>query len=597
MRSVGLHFGHDAGVGSMSADGLDGFLSKERRIRVKHALGLSTEDVLPFLAKDAVIGLSSTQNVPMFSPAELRTEVDGALSIGAVEYFGYTENQHFAKLASWITNKSHWSGPLVRDSTFYLSDRKIRYPSYEALASVDHAHPNQHARTRRPAHLSIGEATWHGWFYEHHFLHALYAAHALSSGMNALVVTSDGAAGPSGGGVYHWRPGQRLKFVCIADAWVGAFYDEVARQVGLGRIGGAGKLMGLAPYGHPKYFKPELVGTYAQVSDNYRRPVSKIVANWLENLTIPPWDKFMAVPPEIIADIASSAQLVVELNRRYLLQAAACSAERMGFEHEAIVLSGGVALNCPSNSSLAMNHNKPILIPPGLNDEGLAIGAATAAYFDAYNHYPPAPKNFAQAVYIGTEVSGHDIAVVAKRRGWRHAGDIKDACKILMSGEPLGLCFGRSELGPRALGHRSILVSPILKNAWSNTNTLKGREPWRPFAPAVLKEAAEQYFDCGPNESRYMLFTYQCKTSHLPAVTHVDGSARVQHVSPETGLLYALLCQLQKMGHPPVLLNTSFNGADVPIVDSADDTFEEAEKLGLYNIFTEVGLFISPARC
>jgi len=591
MRAVGLHFGHDAGVASVTAEGLIGFLSKERRIRTKHALGLSLEDLYPFLERGAKVGLSSTQNIPTFAPPGVRAAVEGGQDWRAVDYFSHAENSHFAELAKWMPDQHQWSGTLVRDGTFYFDDRKTRYASYDALGMVESPHPDQLNRTRRKASLHVGGQSWEAWFYEHHFLHAVYAAHAVSTDQNALVVTNDGAAGPSGGGIFHWTPGKRLTFVSIADAWVGRFYDEVATWLGLGRIGGAGKLMGLAPYGRPIYFEAQLVGTFCQVSNGYQRSVPDIVKGWLGNLPIPEWDRFSPDPPTIVANVASSAQLVVELNIRKLVDAAVQSARRIGFEYDVIVLSGGVALNCPTNSNLALIHEKPILIPPGLNDEGLAIGAAVAAFFDAFEHYPAAPADYAEAVYIGTDIHESDVLTAADSAGWSLVGGLDDACKLLLKGEPLGLCFGRSELGPRALGHRSILVSPASARAWGNTNRLKGREPWRPFAPAVLAEDAGEYFDRGPAESRFMLFTYRCRTDDLPAITHFDHTARVQHVSPETGILYDLLRKMKANGHPPVVLNTSFNGPGIPIVDSMEDAFEEARKLGLRCVLTEFGLY------
>jgi len=591
MRAVGLHFGHDAGVASVNQDGLERFISKERRVRTKHAIGLSLDDIAPFLEAGTPVGLSSTQNIPMFVQPGVQTVIDGSANWRIADWLAFEHHAHWMDPTSWIPDPDKWSGSLIRDGTFYFDDRHLRCASYDAIGMVSAAHPNQIKRTRRSARLQIADKTSEGWFYEHHFLHALYAAHATSAERPALVVTYDGALGPAGGGIYHWSPGQRLTFISSADAWVGAFYNEVATRVGLGRVAGAGKLMGLAPYGRPIYFKCDLVGTYSQVSGGYSRSIPEIVDAWLEGLSVPVWDRFAAEPPAIVANIASSAQLIVELNIRDLVAASIQSAAHMGFQFDCIVLSGGVALNCPSNSNLSQLHERPIKIPPGLNDEGLAIGAALAAYFDTYGHYPSAPNSFAEAVYIGTDLTRTAVEAAATRYGWQRAGGIEEACSLVIGGGPLGLAVGKSELGPRALGHRSIIVSPTLASTWPETNRLKGREPWRPFAPAVLSEAAEGYFDRGPPESRFMLFNYRCRTKDLPAITHVDNSARAQHVSAETGLLYDMLCRLRAAGHPPVVLNTSFNGPGVPIVDSAEDVFEEAGKIGLRNVLTEFGLF------
>jgi carbamoyltransferase len=129
---------------------------------------------------------------------------------------------------------------------------------------------------------------------------------------------------------------------------------------------------------------------------------------------------------------------------------------------------------------------------------------------------------------------------------------------------------GGSEAGPRALGHRSIVANPCRAANWERVNAIKQREWWRPFAPSVLAEEAQRWFAGLPAASPYMLFTGQVLTDRLPAIRHVDGSARVQTVDPSVGGYYAMIRAFADLSSVPVVLNTSFNGPGAPIVETPE---------------------------
>ena len=607
MQAAGFHFGHDAGGALVDGNGLRRFLDKERSTRVKHALGLSAADLRGILGdagEKFLVGLSSTQELPVFFEPGVEISIDGARAVGMADYMGrVSPDHHYHKFLKWLPDYSQHNGLHVSEQLFpYLSRLNEGFNrSYEALGGVSGQLLAMAHAQHRQASLTLDDRTYDARFYQHHYLHAYYAAWAASPSKNALIVTADGGIGPTyfGGGVYFWTPGQKLLPITPSDAWLGFFYDTVAVTLGFDASGGAGKLMGLAPYGRPIYFDEALVGTRWQVTDGYELSPQKTIQRWLaragiDMAALPKWDPFTDVPPTLIADIAASAQLILERNILELVKAAVRIARRAGFPFEAIVLSGGVALNCPANSNLAVTLDKPVLVPPAVNDEGLALGAAVAAYFDLASAYPAAPANYAASAYIGTDITDEDVRDAAARHGWtlQQVPDaIGKAADLLLSDEAVGLCSGRSEVGPRALGRRSILLNAGSTETWRKANQIKRREPWRPFAPAVLLEDSADYFDRGPAESRFMLFNYRCNTKRLPAITHYDHSARVQHVSAETGPLYALLQALKAKGAPPVVLNTSFNGPGVPIVDTAEDAFAEASRLGLPYILTDFGLY------
>jgi carbamoyltransferase len=144
---------------------------------------------------------------------------------------------------------------------------------------------------------------------------------------------------------------------------------------------------------------------------------------------------------------------------------------------------------------------------------------------------------------------------------------------------------GRSEIGPRALGHRSIFANVTRAENWTRVNKIKRREQWRPFAPMVLQEDFKDWFDGGPASSPHMLYTSQVKGDRLPAITHVDGSARVQTVRSIDGKFQKILLYLKELTGVPVMMNTSFNGPGEPIVDSPEDAIRFFLHSGLDAIF------------
>jgi carbamoyltransferase len=140
----------------------------------------------------------------------------------------------------------------------------------------------------------------------------------------------------------------------------------------------------------------------------------------------------------------------------------------------------------------------------------------------------------------------------------------------LAANKIVGWFEGRSELGPRALGHRSLLADARVGANWAEVNRIKGREAWRPFAPAVLEEDAEQWFSGCPFPSPYMLFTATVTSKALPAITHVDGSARIQTVNADRRAFFELLQEFKRLTGVSVVLNTSFNGPGEPIVETPE---------------------------
>ncbi len=247
-----------------------------------------------------------------------------------------------------------------------------------------------------------------------------------------------------------------------------------------------------------------------------------------------------------------------------------------------LCLAGGVALNCSLNGVIARSGLfDDIFVQPAASDEGCSVGAALNAYYQKNNRSPAHDSRWNQ-VYLGPEYDEGEILVslhlYRERIQWEIVDNIEQTVAIeLARGKVAGWFQGRMEFGPRALGNRSILADPRDDGMKDRINEkVKRREPFRPFAPSVLEEDAQEYFDMqGLSSSPFMLFTAPVKDAYrakIPAVTHVDGSARLQTVSRSANPLYwELIYEFKRLTGVPLVLNTSFNVRNEPIVCSPED--------------------------
>ena len=206
----------------------------------------------------------------------------------------------------------------------------------------------------------------------------------------------------------------------------------------------------------------------------------------------------------------------------------------------------------------------------------MSCGAAFYVYYNLFgnerNIAPEAPCN----PYLGLSYSSEQVVNVlnafADRLNWTDCDCPASAAANDLANNLVVAWFqGRSEIGPRALGGRSLLADPRHHSNWKRINRIKSREEWRPFAPSVLEEDAHKFFIVEQLPSPYMLFNACVKNDKIPAVTHVDQSSRIQTVNFKNGLYYCLLQNFKKLTGVPVVLNTSLNGPGEPIVDSPSD--------------------------
>jgi carbamoyltransferase len=390
---------------------------------------------------------------------------------------------------------------------------------------------------------------------------------------------------------------------------IGLLYSAITYYTGFKVNSGEYKVMGLAPYGEPKYAK--LIKDHLiDIKEDGSFALDMSYFNYCTGLTMTneKFDALFGGPPrkqestltQREMDLAASIQVVLE---EVVLKLAKGVAKTTGEKN--LCLAGGVALNCVANGKLLREKVfDRIYIQPAAGDAGGALGAALGAYHIMLNQ-PRIVSNGIDAMkgsYLGPEFSQQDITERLTRCGavvetLTEDEVIEQTAQALAHGKAVGWMNGRMEFGPRALGGRSILADPRSTVMQKLLNLkVKYRESFRPFAPSVLREDVSNWFEMD-DDSPYMLLVadvvkdkrrqmtaeeqslfgidkLNVPRSEIPAVTHVDYSARVQTVHQETNpRYYALIKRFKELTSCPVIVNTSFNVRGEPIVCTPEDAF------------------------
>jgi carbamoyltransferase len=434
-------------------------------------------------------------------------------------------------------------------------------------------------------------------FVEHHEAHAASAYH-WSGYPDAAILTVDAVGEWTTTAYGHGSGGELRLFEEVAFPHsLGLLYSAITSYLGFAVNDAEYKVMGLAPYGTARHADAirGLVATdgrggigldldYFDFSGAPRMYTERLC----ELLGRPP-----RVPEselnEFHSDVAASVQSVLE---EVLLEKVRYLHERA--PSESLCMAGGVALNCVANGRIRREGPfARMFVQPAASDAGGALGAAAMAWLrrsgggalEPMRHAHLGPAYGADAI---AELFDADVAEVADHRG-REEELLDDVAGRLARGEVVGWFHGAMEFGPRALGARSILADPRLQHMRDHVNAaVKKREAFRPFAPAVLAERASDHFDLdGP--SPYMLETCQVRSElDLPAITHVDGSARPQTVDAERNpRFHRLLERFERLTGCPVLLNTSLNLRGEPIACTPVDAISCFVRSGMDCIVLE----------
>ncbi len=364
---------------------------------------------------------------------------------------------------------------------------------------------------------------------------------------------------------------------------LGLFYAAITEYLGWEHNSGEGKVMGLAPYGKPDKagFMSDMIGYAGNGEFRIEKKYFDFGARWFTPATersLGPHRKKGEPLDSRHESVAASVQLKLE---EIVLAMINWFYEISG--HKNLCFAGGVALNSVLNGRIINespfeNH----YFQPAAYDAGTSLGAAMQIASQPGKHF----KAEMEHVYLGPEYGDEEISAFLRSAGvdFEYAGDdtAAVAAKDVADGMVVGWFQGRMEIGPRALGNRSIIADPRRAEMKDIVNKrVKGREPFRPFAPSVLVEDMGEYFDM-PFPSPYMLIVCPVKEDKkdvIPAVTHVDGTARLQTVDGKTNPAYhRLIAEFKKITGVPVVMNTSFNLAGWPIVNTPAEALEVYRK-------------------
>ncbi len=446
-------------------------------------------------------------------------------------------------------------------------------------------------------------------FSEHHLSHAASAFYP-SPFEKAIILTADG--------VGEWATttvaigeGNKLKIKkeLHFPHSLGLLYSAFTYYTGFKVNSGEYKLMGLAPYGKPIY-QDKILNNLIDLKNDGTFILNQKYFNYATGLTMTNknFDNLFGSKPrkpetekltQFHMDIAASIQIVTE---KIMLMLSKSLREEYGIKN--LCLAGGVALNCVANGKiLEQKIFDNIWVQPAAGDAGGSLGAALAYWhLDLDKKRDEVNIDKMQGSYLGNEFSNNEIKSKFDEIGaiYEELNDeelIERTSEDLVESKAIGWFQGRMEFGPRALGNRSIICDPRSENVQKNLNLkVKFRESFRPFAPSVIREDVNKWFDMDV-ESPYMLFVAKIKKnksiemnsdqkklfgidllnikrSEIPAVTHVDYSARVQTVEKKNNsMYYNLISKFKEKTNCPILVNTSFNIRGEPIVCSPEDAF------------------------
>lgn len=563
MNILGLSFYYHDSAAALVSDGVVVAAAEEERFsRVKHDSGFPTL-AIQFCLERAGISIHDVDHIVFYEKPFVKFE---RLLLTAFATFPRSQRVFTESMRRWVTDKL-WIKPLIKDQ-LKIDPKKIL-------------------------------------FCDHHMSHAA-ASFFCSPFDESVVITVDGAGEWSTGTV---GVGRGTKIDIEQEARfphsLGLLYSAFTAYCGFEVNEGEYKLMGMAPYGDPKYVDKIKKMVHVGSDGSYWLDLDYFAFHYSPDNTLSPkFSEHMGKPPRdpklgdksldpYYCDVAASIQVVTE---EIMIGLASAAQKRTGSKN--LCLSGGVALNSVANAKILRDAGfEQVYIPPAPGDDGGAIGAALWAYHHLLGKPRVGPLGHA---YLGSEYSESQIGDFLKEHDLKHTF-IEDDEKFfdrvvddLVGGKVGGWMRGRFEWGPRALGARSIIADPRREEMKEIVNAkIKFREAFRPFAPSVLAERCEEYFEL-PNAmeqypARFMLYVVpvvEDKREVIPAITHVDGSGRLQTVRKDTNPSYHRM--IEKFGEAtgvPVVLNTSFNLKGEPIVETpanAFNTFTRSEMDVLY---------------
>ena len=427
-------------------------------------------------------------------------------------------------------------------------------------------------------------------FVPHHMAHAA-SAYFPSGFDRAAILTLDGI-GEIAGSSLAKAVGTRIQPVETFDYphSIGFLWEVLSTHLGFSHYD-ASKVMGLAAYGNPEIFRREFQSALRVGKENYAVSPEFLSANpnqfaKLDAAFGPP----RYLDDEILPRHADIAAALQDATNEAVLALVRRLKRKVPFDK--LCLAGGVALNCVTNELVRQSGEfSDVFIPSAPHDAGTAIGAALAVHC-AKQKTPPERGN--STPYLGPAFDRREILAAVKSAGLvarRSKSPARDAAEMIADGKIVAWFQGRMEFGPRALGNRSLLADPRRPDMRTILNQkVKHREDFRPFAPSVMAECADEWFEVGAHSTSHGFMLFACavrpeQRARIPAVLHQDGSARVQLVSPELNPeFHELISCFFTLTGVPLVINTSFNDSE-PIVCTPTDAIVTFRKSGIDALF------------
>ncbi|MFW0777284.1 MAG: carbamoyltransferase C-terminal domain-containing protein [Rickettsiales bacterium] len=628
MNILSVNFGHDASLALFQSGELKGFLELERLTRIKHTLGITSQEIEAFLntcnaSLDDIdiAAISSTQLWGFYHTPDISVT------------FGYTDahKHHVSDNPIWqkglspclteqkgqygkhldVRDITTYSKAMERTEFHYQLSQGFPYPP-QLLDATCNQHVNlledagnNHEKYRHiidnyltPCTLNFKGRNIPAFHVSHHYAHAAYG-HFYAASDDSLIISHDGGlpAFPfNSGGVYAGF-GQRVLPLLSHRLPLGYIYDQLSMTAGFSEGDGAGKLMGLAPYGFPSpaihNLVVELMNICSPQASFNRNAIDEIIKKVIfiaqndlntRHEAIKPFDFAFKNTPLSIA-IAANAQKLVEEAFSVALSPYLNKMLDMLPQVQSVSNVGGFTLNCPANtrmqSLLGSTYFNPL---PGAIDTGISIGAAVAIHSLLDIPYQrDISRSGNRVAFPCSTLYNYNIKDIDDDRfeAITPEGSLPEFLgNALADGKIICVLRDRSEIGPRALGHRSILAKASDAAIRDKINQKKGRENWRPLAPICREQDFSTFFSGNAESGRFMLFTYPVTNDRIPAVTHVDGTARVQVIDESDTLLSGIMETLASRNEPPVIINTSFNVAGEPIVETPEHAMNSFHKLG-----------------
>jgi len=422
------------------------------------------------------------------------------------------------------------------------------------------------------------------WQYVNHHLAHAWSAYVFVEPQNGdLIISYDG-----GGDlkdtfkVFEYKNGE-ICLISESDINLGITYRTLGvlspeiegdKDVSYGKsLALSGKVMGLSPYGKVNRLYESALQTY------YLRFRNKTIKENITKLLLDLGFDGYPLPALVARDVLATSQEVFE---NLFFQTVEPFLYRRKYKR--IILVGGCALNVILNTILFNKCRLPIFIPPCPNDCGISLGALK--FINPNIHKLPSACE-------GLELEdAHKLTEYINKFNGVHTS-VSQLANLLKRGKIIGFLNGKLEIGPRSLGNRSLLASPLISGMKDKLNEIKGRERFRPVAPIVSEDVYQKYFVTTPL-SPYMSFAPQVRAEYrniIREIVHVDGSSRVQTVNPGNGVIYELVKEFGKQTDIEIIINTSFNGRGQPLLNSIHDALELMGQKDIDGVFVNGILF------